>query len=98
VLHLCDIVLVMTVNPGFGGQKFLPEMLPKIRELKRLCESRRLDPWIEVDGGEDAKNAALAVAAGADAIVAGKAIFGSDDYAAAIARIRNGPLRTKVVA
>ena len=98
VLHLCDIVLVMTVNPGFGGQKFLPEMLPKIRELRRLCESRGLDPWIEVDGGEDAKNAALAVAAGADAIVAGTAIFGSDDYAAAIARIRNSTLRTKVVA
>jgi ribulose-phosphate 3-epimerase len=98
VLHLCDIVLVMTVNPGFGGQKFLPEMLPKIRELRRLCESRKLNPWIEVDGGEDAKNAALAVAAGADAIAAGTAIFGSGDYAAAIARIRNGPLRTKVVA
>ena len=98
VLHHCDIVLVMTVNPGFGGQKFLPEMLPKIRELRRLCESKRLDPWIEVDGGEDAKNAALVVAAGADAIVAGTAIFGSDDYAAAIARIRNGTLRTKVVA
>ena len=98
VLHHCDIVLVMTVNPGFGGQKFLPEMLPKIRELRRLCESKRLDPWIEVDGGEDAKNAALVVAAGADAIVAGTAIFGSNDYAAAIARIRNGTLRTKVVA
>ncbi|MGB8307717.1 MAG: ribulose-phosphate 3-epimerase, partial [Pseudolabrys sp.] len=50
VLHLCDIILVMTVNPGFGGQKFLPETLPKIRELRRLCESKRLDPWIEVDG------------------------------------------------
>ena len=98
VLHLCDIILVMTVNPGFGGQKFLPEMLPKIRELRRLCESKRLDPWIEVDGGEDAKNAALAVAAGADAIVAGTAIFGSDDYAAAIGRIRNSTLRAKVVA
>jgi ribulose-phosphate 3-epimerase len=98
VLHLCDIVLVMTVNPGFGGQKFLPEVLPKIRELRRLCESRRLDPWIEVDGGEDAKHAALAVAAGADAIVAGTAIFGSDDYATAIARIRNSAARMKVVA
>ena len=59
VLHLCDIVLVMTVNPGFGGQKFLPEMLPKIRELRRLCESKRLDPWIEVDGGENGENAAI---------------------------------------
>ncbi len=98
VVHLCDIVLVMTVNPGFGGQKFLPEMLPKIRELRRLCDSRRLDPWIEVDGGENAENAALAVAAGANAIVAGSAIFGSDDYAEAIARIRNSPLPMKVVA
>jgi ribulose-phosphate 3-epimerase len=98
VLHLCDIVLVMTVNPGFGGQKFLPEMLPKIRELRRLCESRRLDPWIEVDGGEDGESAALAIAAGADAIVAGSAIFGSSDYAAAIARIRNSTTRMKAVA
>jgi ribulose-phosphate 3-epimerase len=98
VLHLCDIILVMTVNPGFGGQKFLPEMLPKIRELRRLCDSRRLDPWIEVDGGENGENAALAIAAGANAIVAGSAIFGSDDYAAAIARIRNSAFPARVVA
>ena len=78
VLHLCDVVLVMTVNPGFGGQKFLPEMLPKIRELRRLCESKGLDPWIEVDGGQNGDNAALAIEAGADAIVAGSAIFGSE--------------------
>ena len=89
VLHLCDVVLVMTVDPGFGGQKFLPEMLPKIRELRRLCRSKGLDPWIEVDGGQNGDNAALAVNAGADAIVAGSSIFGSNDYAAAIARIRN---------
>ena len=95
VLHLCDVVLVMTVNPGFGGQKFLPEMLPKIRELRRLCESKGLDPWIEVDGGQNGDNAALAIEAGADAIVAGSAIFGSDDYAAAIARIRNSASRTR---
>jgi ribulose-phosphate 3-epimerase len=90
VLHLCDVVLVMTVNPGFGGQKFLPEVLPKIRELRRLCESKGLAPWIEVDGGQNAENAGLAVAAGANAIVAGSAIFGAKDYAAAIARIRAG--------
>ena len=95
VLHLCDVVLVMTVNPGFGGQKFLPEMLPKIRDLRRLCVSKGLDPWIEVDGGQDGENAALAVDAGADAIVAGSAIFGSDDYAAAIARIRDSAIRAK---
>src|SRR5262249_23293141 len=87
VLHLCDVLLVMTVNPGFGGQKFLPEVLPKIRDLRRVCDSKGLNPWIEVDGGQDSENAAQAVAAGADAIVAGSAIFGSDDYAAAIARI-----------
>jgi ribulose-phosphate 3-epimerase len=92
VLHLCDIILVMTVNPGFGGQKFLPEMLPKIRDLRRLCQAKGLDPWIEVDGGEDAEHAPLAIAAGANVIVAGSAIFGSRDYRAAIDRIRgNAP-------
>jgi ribulose-phosphate 3-epimerase len=89
VLHLCDVVLVMTVNPGFGGQKFLPEVLPKVRALRDLCESRELDPWIEVDGGQDGENAGLAVKAGANAIVAGSAIFRSRDYAAAIERIRS---------
>jgi ribulose-phosphate 3-epimerase len=88
VLHLCDIVLVMTVNPGFGGQEFLPEVLPKIRALRRLCEARGLDPWIEVDGSQDSANAWRAVAAGADALVAGAAIFGAPDYAQAIARLR----------
>jgi ribulose-phosphate 3-epimerase len=98
VLHLCDIVLVMTVNPGFGGQKFLPEMLPKIRELRRLCQAKGLDPWIEVDGGEDGEHAPLAIAAGANAIVAGSAIFGSADYSAAIARLRGPVSRPKVIA
>jgi ribulose-phosphate 3-epimerase len=88
VLHLCDIVLVMTVNPGFGGQAFLPEVLPKIRALRRLCEVRGLDPWIEVDGGQDGANAWQAVEAGADALVAGSAIFDAPDYARAIARLR----------
>ena len=89
VLHLCDIVLVMTVNPGFGGQKFLPEMLPKIRLLRQLCEARGLDPFIEVDGGENGETAGRAIEAGANAIVAGSAIFGSGDYATAIAAIRD---------
>jgi ribulose-phosphate 3-epimerase len=98
VLHLCDVVLVMTVNPGFGGQTFLPEVLPKLRDLQGLCVSKGLDPWIEVDGGQDSENAALAVDAGADVIVAGTAIFGSDDYAAAIARIRESTVRAKACA
>ena len=88
VLHLCDIVLVMTVNPGFGGQAFLPEMLPKIRRLRSICAERGLHPVIEVDGGENATTAAQAAAAGATAIVAGSAIFGTEDYTAAIAAIR----------
>jgi ribulose-phosphate 3-epimerase len=98
VLHLCDIVLVMTVNPGFGGQRFLPEVLPKIRGLRRLCASRGLDPWIEVDGGQNGDNAALAVEAGADAIVAGSAIFGATDYAVAISRIRSSALHAMALA
>jgi ribulose-phosphate 3-epimerase len=88
VLHLCDVVLVMTVNPGFGGQAFLPEMLPKIRRLRAMCAERDLHPVIEVDGGENAATAARAAEAGATAIVAGSAIFGTPDYAAAIATIR----------
>ena len=90
VLHLCDIILVMTVNPGFGGQSFLPEMLPKIRRLQSICAERDLHPVIEVDGGENATTAAQTVAAGATAIVAGSAIFGTRDYAAAISAIREG--------
>jgi ribulose-phosphate 3-epimerase len=75
VLPLCQIVLVMTVNPGFGGQKFLPEMLPKIRRLRQLCDARGLDPIIEVDGGQNGDSAGQAIEAGATAIVAGSAIF-----------------------
>ena len=65
VLHLCDVVLVMTVNPGFSGQKFLPEMLPKIRRLRQLCDTRGLNPVIEADGGENKESAGQAIEAGA---------------------------------
>ncbi|MGA8262673.1 MAG: ribulose-phosphate 3-epimerase [Arenicellales bacterium] len=88
VLHLCDVILVMTVNPGFGGQRFLPEMLPKIRRLRAMCTDRGLRPIIEVDGGENPMTAGQVAAAGATAIVAGSAIFGATDYVAAIAGIR----------
>jgi len=100
VLHLCDIVLVMTVNPGFGGQKFLPETLPKIRRLRKICDARGLKPLIEVDGGENRETAARAIEAGADAIVAGSAVFESQDYAAAIAAIRDAarPLAGRALA
>jgi ribulose-phosphate 3-epimerase len=88
VAHLCDVILVMTVNPGFGGQAFLPEMAPKISAIRAMCGERGLSPYIEVDGGQSAETVAVAAGAGADAIVAGSAIFGQSDYAAAIAGIR----------
>jgi ribulose-phosphate 3-epimerase len=89
VLHLCGVVLIMTVNPGFGGQKFLPEMLPKIAELRRLCDERGFDPVVEVDGGLSGENAWQVIDAGANSIVAGSAVFHAPDYGRAIAAIRN---------
>src|SRR5690242_4798707 len=89
ILDLCGIVLIMTVNPGFGGQQFLPSMLPKIRALRQLCDDRGLDPVIEVDGGLGGDNAWRVLDAGANAIVAGSHVFHSPDYARAIASIRN---------
>ncbi len=88
VLQLCDVVLVMTVNPGFTGQAFLPEMLPKIGELRALCREKGLDPWMDVDGDRTVSMPARQLLEGADAIVAGSAIFKSHDYAAAIANLR----------
>jgi len=87
VRHLLDAVLVMTVNPGFGGQAFLPETLPKIRELRALAGNQPLD--IGVDGGIDVTTAPQVVQAGANVLVAGTAIFGhAAGEAAAIAHLR----------
>lgn len=69
--------VVMRIDPGFAGQKFLPEMLPKIRSLRQLCQARGLDPFIEVDGEQTPESAGQAIEAGANAIAAGSAIFGS---------------------
>jgi len=91
VLDLLDIVLVMSVNPGFGGQKFLHSQLPKIAELRQMIDAIGRDIRLEVDGGVDAKTAPLCIAAGADTLVAGTAVFGTTDYAAAIAGIRGAP-------
>lgn len=88
-LELCDLVLIMSVNPGFGGQKFIPAILPKIRQLRKMCDERGFDPWIEVDGGLKQNNTWQVLEAGANAIVAGSAVFKADDYAAAIEGIRN---------
>ncbi len=89
VLDLCDLILIMSVNPGFGGQSFIPTMVPKIQKLRQMCDDRGLDPWIEVDGGLKVNNTWQVLEAGANAIVAGSAVFNAPDYAAAIAGIRN---------
>jgi ribulose-phosphate 3-epimerase len=89
VLHLCDIVNVMTVNPGFGGQSFLPETMPKLIRLRALCAERgRPDMRIMVDGGITTETAHVAVEAGADVLVAGSSVFGKPDYGRAIADLR----------
>lgn len=88
VLPLCAVVLVMTVNPGAGGQAFLPEALPKIGRLRAMCAALGCKPLIEVDGGLSPTTAAAAVCAGADVLVAGTAVFRTADYAASIAALR----------
>lgn len=89
VLELCDLVLIMSVNPGFGGQSFIPEMVSKISTLRQMCDERGLDPWIEVDGGLKPDNTWQVLEAGANAIVAGSAIFEAPSYDEAIEKIRN---------
>lgn len=89
VLDLCDLVLLMSVNPGFGGQSFIPSAVDKVRQLRAMCDARGLDPWIEVDGGLKANNTWEVLEAGANAIVAGSAVFNAPDYAEAIEGIRN---------
>jgi ribulose-phosphate 3-epimerase len=88
VLGDLDMVLIMSVNPGFGGQAFIPSQLDKIRALRKRIDDRRLSVEIEVDGGVKTDNAAEVAAAGADILVAGSAVFGAKDYAAAIRGIR----------
>lgn len=89
VLPLCDLILIMSVNPGFGGQSFIPEMVDKVASLRKMCDERGLDPWIEVDGGLKPNNTWQVLEAGANAIVAGSAVFKAPDYAEAIEGIRN---------
>ncbi len=90
VLPMCAAVLVMTVNPGAGGQAFLPEALPKIGRLRAMCMAVGCRPLIGVDGGLDPTTAAAAIAAGVDILVAGTALFHTADYAASIAALRGG--------
>jgi ribulose-phosphate 3-epimerase len=88
VAHLVDLVLVMSVNPGFGGQRFLPETLEKTRALVRYRAVRGLNYRIEMDGGIGEANVRTVAEAGCDVVVAGSAVFGAPDPAAALARMR----------
>ncbi len=87
-IEFCDFVLVMTVNPGFGGQRFLEPVVPKIRRIAQMIQEHGLAVEIEVDGGIDAATAPLVTAAGATILVAGSAVFGKNDRGAAIQAIR----------
>lgn len=87
-LEKLDLVLLMSVNPGFGGQQFIGSVLPKITEVRRRIEALGRDIWLEVDGGVKADNIASIARAGADTFVAGSAIFGAKDYAATIRDMR----------
>jgi ribulose-phosphate 3-epimerase len=88
VIDIVDLVLIMSVNPGFGGQAFIPSSLEKVAAARRRIDASGREIRLEIDGGIKTSNVAAAVAAGADTIVAGSAIFGSSDYAATIAQIR----------
>lgn len=88
ILDDLDMVLVMTVNPGFGGQRFIDSSLKKLRRLRRLCDEHGVNPRIEVDGGIDAGNIAAVAAAGANVFVAGSSVFGCEDRSRAIAELR----------
>ena len=88
-LEKLSMVLVMTVEPGFGGQSFMADMLDKVKVLRAECERRGLDTDIQVDGGINEQNAGLAVLNGANVLVAGSAVFGSKDAKATIASLKN---------
>ena len=87
-LDKLDLVLLMSVNPGFGGQQFIRSVLPKVSEVRRRIDRLGRDIWLEVDGGIKTENIADVAKAGADTFVAGSAIFGAKDYAATIKQMR----------
>jgi len=95
ILGDADQVLVMTVDPGFGGQHFIASMLPKIRQLRRWIDERGLNVLLEVDGGIAPGTAGPAASAGAEVFVAGTAVFGAPDYGAAIAELRREAAEAK---
>jgi len=88
-----DQVLVMTVEPGFGGQSFMESTMPKLRVLRRAVQQSGLDVWLQVDGGVALDTIGIAAEAGADTFVAGSAVYGRDDVEAAIGELRDAALR-----
>ncbi|KAJ7527171.1 hypothetical protein O6H91_16G039900 [Diphasiastrum complanatum] len=88
VLDVVDLVLIMSVNPGFGGQSFIESQVKKISDLRKLCLEKGVNPWIEVDGGVTPSNAYKVIEAGANALVAGSAVFGAKSYSEAIKGIK----------
>lgn len=88
-VEYCDMVVIMSVQPGFGGQSFMPEVLPKVEAARKWVDSHGLETDIEIDGGIGIETAPLAREAGADVFVAGSAVFGSDDPASRISRLRS---------
>lgn len=88
VMDKLDMILIMSVNPGFGGQSFIPSALDKLREARRRIQASGRDIWLEVDGGVKVDNIRAVADAGADTFVAGSAIFNTKDYAATIAAMR----------
>lgn len=95
-IEFCDFVLVMSVNPGFGGQRFIEPVVPKIRHIAQLIRERGLPVEIEVDGGIDAKTAPAVIAAGATILVAGNAVFGQKDRVGAMESIRTAATTLRV--
>jgi ribulose-phosphate 3-epimerase len=92
-LQFADYILVMSVNPGFGGQKFIFQSIDKVKRLRRMIDERQLKVRIEIDGGIDRNNIETVVAAGAEIIVAGSAIFGTSDAEAAVKELRNATIQ-----
>ena len=96
IIEDVDMILVMSVNPGFGGQRFIESTLSKLRALRQMCAARGVSPLIEVDGGITADNAARIVSAGADVLVCGSSVFGASDRQNALRDIRKAALRGRM--
>jgi ribulose-phosphate 3-epimerase len=92
-LQFADYVLVMSVNPGFGGQEFIPQSVSKVRQLRQMITDRKLDVRIEIDGGIDRSNIETVVAAGVEIVVAGSAVFRRGDAEAAVKELRNATVQ-----